>query len=189
MMPNMVVWRPCDAVETAAAWRSALERDTGPTALLLSRQNLAHQPRTSAQIAQIARGGYVLHDSEETPRAIIIATGSEVGIAAEAHEALTQQGIPVRVVSMPSTEVFDQQPEDYRASVLPPDVTVRVSIEAGVTDYWYKYTGFQGARLGVDSFGESAPYKEVYAHFGLTPRDVVSTVSGLLDQAAGRAAG
>ena len=181
MLPNMAVWRPCDAVETAAAWRAAVERNDGPTSLLLSRQNLAHQARTSAQLAQIGRGGYVLRDCDGSPRAIIIATGSEVEIAAAAHTSLAAEGIPTRLVSMPCTEVFDQQPADYRDAVLPPAVTARVSIEAGVTDCWFKYTGSAGARLGVDDFGESAPYKQVYAHFGLTPEHVVNAVRGLLE--------
>jgi len=187
MLPNMAVWRPCDAVETAAAWRAAVERDDGPTSLLLSRQNLAHQARTSAQLAQIGRGGYVLRDCDGEPRAIIIATGSEVEIAAEAHASLAAEGIPTRLVSMPCTEVFDRQPADYRDAVLPPAVTARVSIEAGVTDCWFKYTGLAGTRLGVDHFGESAPYKQVYAHFGLTPENVASAVHRLLEPASGSA--
>ncbi len=186
LLPNMVVWRPCDAVETLAAWKAALERATGPTALLLSRQNLAHQPRTSAQLALIERGGYVLRECEGEPRAILIATGSEVEIAAAAHEALTAEGIAVRLVSMPCTEAFDAQPDDYRESVLPRAIGARVSVEAGVTDWWHKYVGAGGVRLGVDRFGESAPYKHVYEHVGLTAERVADAVRGLLDAGAGK---
>jgi len=180
LLPNLCVWRPCDAAETAAAWRAAVERSDGPSALLLSRQNLEPQPRTSSQLALIARGGYVLRDCEGEPGAVIIATGSEVEIAAEAHAALTAEGIAVRLVSMPCTEAFDAQPAEYRDSVLPPALGARVSVEAGVTDYWFKYTGAAGARLGVDRFGESAPYKEVYRHLGLTAEAVARTVKELV---------
>jgi transketolase len=180
LMPNMCVWRPCDAVETMAAWKSALQRADGPSCLLLSRQNLAAQSRTGAQLALIERGAYVLRDSEGEASAIIIATGSEVEIAAAACDALSAEGIAVRLVSMPCAEVFDAQPQDYRQTVLPDALTVRVSIEAGVTDYWYKYTGLTGLRLGVDTFGDSGPYKEVYAKFGLTPQGLADAVRGLL---------
>jgi len=180
LMPNMSVWRPCDAVETFAAWKSALKKADGPSCLLLSRENLEPPSRTSAQIALIDRGAYVLRDCEGDASAIVIATGSEVEIAAAACEALTNDGIAVRLVSMPCAEVFDAQPVDYRQSVLPDEVSVRVSIEAGITDYWYKYTGHAGARLGVDTFGDSGPYKEVYAKFGLTVEGVCDAVRGLL---------
>ncbi|MFT5448317.1 MAG: transketolase [Gammaproteobacteria bacterium] len=181
LMPNMNVWRPCDAVETFAAWKSALKNADGPSCLLLSRQNLEPQSRTSAQIALVERGAYVLSDCEGDASAIVIATGSEVEIAAAACKALAGDGIAVRLVSMPCAEVFDAQPADYRQSVLPKTVTARVSIEAGVSDYWYKYTGHAGARLGVDTFGDSGPYKEVYAKFGLTVEGVCDAVHGLLN--------
>lgn len=180
LMPNMTVWRPCDAVETFAAWKSALKNADGPSCLLLSRQNLEPQSRTSAQIALIERGAYVLSDCAGDASAIVIATGSEVEIAVAACKALADDGIAVRLVSMPCAEVFDAQPADYRQSVLPATVTARVSIEAGVSDYWYKYTGLAGTRLGVDTFGDSGPYKEVYAKFGLTVEGVCDAVRGLL---------
>jgi transketolase len=180
LIPNMAVWRPCDAAETFAAWKSALERAHGPSCLLLSRQNLAPQSRTSAQLALIERGAYVLRDCEGDASAIIIATGSEVEIAAAACDVLAAEGIAVRLVSMPCAELFDEQAADYRQSVLPDALTARVSIEAGVTDYWYKYTGMTGVRLGVDTFGESGPYKEVYAKFGLTAQGVADAVRSVL---------
>ena len=183
LIPNMHVWRPCDAVETMAAWKAALERSGGPTCLLLSRHNLAHQPRTSAQLALIERGGYVLAESAGEPEAVLIATGSEVMIAAQAQALLTAQGHAVRLVSMPCCEAFDAQPQDYRESVLPGSLRVRVSIEAGITDYWYKYVGPGGARLGVDRFGESAPYQQIYEHFGLTPEHVAQAVRDTLSGA------
>ena len=184
LLPNMSVWRPCDAVETLVAWKAALLRDDGPTCLLLSRQTLPHQPRSGAQLALVERGGYVLRDCEGEPQVILIATGSEVGIAAEATDALAAEGVAARLVSMPSTDVFDAQPADYRESVLPPAVTARVSVEAGVTDYWHKYVGPGGARLGVDRFGESAPYQEVFTHFGLTPEKVAEAARELIRNAA-----
>jgi transketolase len=180
LIPNMAVWRPCDAAETFAAWKSALERAHGPSCLLLSRQNLAPQSRTSAQLALIERGAYVLRDCEGDASAIIIATGSEVEIAAAACDVLAAEGVAVRLISMPCAELFDEQAADYRQSVLPDALTARVSIEAGVTDYWYKYTGMAGVRLGVDTFGESGPYKEVYAKFGLTAQGVADAVRDVL---------
>ncbi len=176
LMPNMSVWRPCDAAESAIAWRHAIERASGPTSLLFSRQGLPHQERTQEQLAGAARGAYVLRDCTGPPRALIIATGSEVGLAVEASEILAQRGIAVRVVSMPCTDVFDAQSAAYRESVLPASVKARVSVEAGVTDYWCKYVGERGRAIGVDSFGLSAPYQKVYEHFGLTADNVVRAV-------------
>ncbi len=180
LIPNVAVWRPCDAVETVAAWKAAVKRADGPTALLLTRQNVAHQERSASQLALIERGGYVLRDCEGQPSVILIATGSEVEIAAAARDALAADGIAARLVSMPCVEAFDAQPADYRESVLPAAVTARVSVEAGVSDYWYKFVGAEGRRLGVDRFGESAPYKEVYAEFGLTPEDVAAAAREVL---------
>ncbi len=176
LMPNMSVWRPCDAAESAIAWRHAIERASGPTSLLFSRQGLPHQERTQEQLAGAARGAYVLRDCAGPPRALIIATGSEVGLAVEASEILAQRGIAVRVVSMPCTDVFDAQSAAYRESVLPASVKARVSVEAGGTDYWCKYVGERGRAIGVDSFGLSAPYQKVYEHFGLTADNVVRAV-------------
>jgi len=172
LMPNMSVWRPCDATESAIAWRHAIERGDGPTSLLFSRQGLPHQARSAAQLADAARGAYVLRDCADTPQALIIATGSEVGMAVEASEILAQKAIAVRVVSMPSTDVFDAQSPEYKESVLPAGVTARISVEAGVTDYWYKYIGAKGRAIGVDRFGMSAPYEKVYEYFGLTAQNV-----------------
>ena len=188
LMPNMHVWRPCDAVETMVAWKAALERSDGPTSLLLSRHNLEHQSRTSAQLALIERGAYVLADCQGEPDAVLIATGSEVMIAARAQAILAGEGRAVRLVSMPCCEAFDAQPADYRESVLPAALRVRVSVEAGVTDYWYKYVGAGGARLGVDRFGESAPYQRVYEHFGLTPQHVAHAVREVLAASAAQPA-
>ncbi|MEE4270421.1 MAG: transketolase, partial [Thermoanaerobaculales bacterium] len=177
MIPNMSVWRPCDAVESAVAWKAAIERRTGPSCLIFSRQNLAHMARTEAQISDIARGGYVLRDCSGTPDAIIIATGSEVELAVQAAEAMSDKA--VRVVSMPSTDVFDAQDEAYRESVLPRAVTARVAVEAAVTDGWWKYVGSNGAVLGIDRFGESAPAGELFKEFGFTVDNLVTTVNGV----------
>ncbi|MGH8677987.1 MAG: transketolase-like TK C-terminal-containing protein, partial [Burkholderiales bacterium] len=178
LIPNMDVWRPCDAVETAVAWSAAIERRDGPTSLLLSRQNLAHQLRGGQQIEAIARGGYVLADAQR-PRAVIVATGSEVALAIGAHKALAEMGIAVRVVSMPSTTVFDRQDAGYRESVLPEGVR-RVAVEAGVSDFWRKYVGLDGAVVGIDRFGESAPGGELFKFLGFTVDAVVSAVKGVL---------
>ncbi len=186
-IPNMSVWRPCDAVESTVAWKLAIERRSGPTSLIFSRQGLPHQQRSENQIAAIARGGYILSDCEGTPDAIIIATGSEVGLAMDAAEQLAGKGKKIRVVSMPSADVFDAQDEAYRESVLPPTVTNRVSIEAGVTAYWYKYVGLDGRMVGIDTFGESAPAADVFKHFGFTVDNVVATVEGLLKTEVRRA--
>jgi transketolase, bacterial and yeast len=175
-IPNNDVWRPCDAVESAVAWRAAIERREGPSCLVFSRQNLPHQPRTGAQVRDIARGGYVLKDSAGTPEIILIATGSEVALAMEAAARL---GDHVRVVSMPSTTVFDRQDEAYRESVLPKAVRRRVAIEAGVSDFWRKYVGLEGAVVGMDTFGASAPADRLFAHFGFTVERVVEVAKSL----------
>ena len=179
MIPNMSVWRPCDAVESAVAWKLALERKTGPSCLIFSRQNLAHMERDADQLANIARGGYVLRDCDGTPDIILIATGSEVELAVKGAEALAAHGKAVRVVSMPSTDVFDAQDAAYRESVLPKAVTTRVAIEAACTGGWWKYVGCQGAVMGIDRFGESAPAGDLFKAFGFTVDKVVETVKGL----------
>ncbi|WP_410014099.1 transketolase [Sodalis sp. C49] len=180
LTPNMSNWRPCDQVETAVAWQQALERHDGPTALILSRQNLAQQDRSAQQLADIARGGYVLKDSEGTPELIIIATGSEVSLAVAAWEKLSGEGRKVRVVSLPSTDVFDKQDEAYREAVLPHGVQARLAIEAGIADYWYKYVGLNGAIVGMTTFGESAPAEELFKVFGFTVENVLEKARGLL---------
>ncbi len=180
LMPNMALWRPCDAVESAIAWQLAIERRDGPTSLVFSRQNLAHIPRTQAQLNNIKRGAYVLIEGTENPDAIIIATGSEVAMAVATATQLNSVGRHIRVVSMPCTFVFDQQDANYKASVLPDHCRKRVAIEAGVTDYWKKYIGLDGIALGVDTFGESAPAKAVFEHFGLTESYLKQTVNNLL---------
>jgi len=182
LLPNMHVWRPCDAVETAAAWQAAIEKHDGPSCLLLSRQGLPHQNRTEEQLQAIRRGGYVLLDCEGQAEAILIATGSEVSLVVEAWRALTDSGQRVRVVSMPCVESFEAQDEDYRRGVLPPSVTARVSVEAGVTSGWHRYTGDHGITLGVDQFGASAPFQEVFELFGLSASHIVNAVQSLLDK-------
>jgi len=176
LIPNMELWRPCDPVETAVAWGAALRRKSGPTALLLTRQNVAFYKRNS--LDGIGRGGYVLADAPGA-RAVVIATGSEVALALEAQKQLAAAGVPVRVVSMPSTSVFDRQPDDYRKSVLPQGLP-RVAVEAGVTDFWRKYVGLEGAVVGIDRYGESAPAGDVFKHFGFTPENVVKAVRSVL---------
>ena len=176
MIPRMSVWRPCDAVETAVAWKAAVQKKNGPTSLILSRQNLEHQDRSDAQIANIAKGGYVLKDSDGAPEVIVIATGSEVGLAMAAAEA---SGKNVRVVSMPATDVFDSQDEAYRESVLPSSCTARVAVEAGVRDFWRKYVGLNGAVVGIDTFGESAPAGDLFKHFGFTVENVASAINSV----------
>jgi transketolase len=178
IVPGMDVWRPCDSVESAAAWIAALERRDGPSSLLFSRQNLAFQKRSAEQLAAVRRGGYVLADAP-APRAVLIATGSEVPLAMAAREQLAGAGIPVRVVSMPCTNVFDRQDAAYRASVLPPGVP-RVAVEAGVSDFWRKYVGLEGAVVGIDRFGESAPGPELFKHFGFTAENVAAAVKSVL---------
>ncbi len=180
LTPNMSVWRPCDQVETAVAWKHAVERHHGPTALILSRQNLAQQERTPEQLENISRGGYVLQDSAGTPDVILIATGSEVEITLGAAQKLTASGHKVRVVSLPSTDLFDKQDAAYRESVLPAGVTARVAVEAGIADYWYKYVGLNGAIVGMTGFGESAPAEKLFAEFGFTVENIVSQAEALL---------
>ncbi len=179
MTPNMEVWRPCDAAETAVAWKAAIERRNAPTSLIFSRQGLPAQDRSEAQLADVAKGGYVLQDCVGTPDVILIATGSEVQLALDSAAALTEQGKQVRVVSMPSTNVFDAQDAAYKESVLPKAVTKRVAIEAAHVDYWYKYVGFDGGVVGMTTFGESAPGGALMKHFGFTVENVVATVNGL----------
>jgi transketolase len=180
LIPNMDVWRPCDTVETTAAWAAAIERRDGPTSLLLSRQNLAFQQRSAEQVAAINRGAYVLSEAAGgTARAVIIATGSEVAIALAAQQALAAAGVAVRVVSMPCTSIFDRQDAAYRATVLPRGLP-RVAVEAGVTDYWRKYVGLEGAVIGIDRFGESAPANELYKFFGITAEGVAAAVQNVL---------
>ncbi|WP_375750509.1 transketolase [Vibrio sp. HN007] len=171
--PNMSTWRPCDQVESAVAWKYAIERKDGPTSLIFSRQNLAQQERDAEQVANIAKGAYILKDCDGKPELIFIATGSEVELAVEAAAVLTAEGKKVRVVSMPATDVFDAQDAEYRESVLPSDVTARVAIEAGIADYWYKYVGFDGRIIGMTTFGESAPAGELFKMFGFTVENVV----------------
>lgn len=181
LMPNMSVWRPCDTVETAVAWRAAIERRNGPTSLILTRQNLPYQKRSAAQIADIRRGGYVLKDCDGTPSIILIATGSEVYLAVAAAEKLAAEGIKSRVVSMPSTDAFDVQDPKYRESVLPQSVTARVVIEAGVSSGWWRYAGPQGRIIGLDRFGESAPAEELFEHFGFSADNVVAVAKDVLN--------
>jgi len=179
MIPNMALWRPCDAVETAVSWKAAIERRDGPSCLVFSRQNLKHQARSAEQIESIACGGYVLRDCEGTPDAIIIATGSEVELAVAASESEALEEVNIRVVSMPSTTEFDRQSLDYRDSVLPPEVRARIVVEAAVSAGWYKYVGMDGTIIGMDTFGESAPAKELFAYFGFTVDKVVEAVNKL----------
>ena len=180
LIPNLDVWRPGDAAETAVAWRAAIERRDGPSSLLLSRQNLPQQPRGESQLADIARGGYVLLDSDKTPSAVVIATGSELGLAREVVTALQAEGHALRLVSMPSTEVFARQDAAYRDRVLPPAVRKRVAIEAGSPDFWYRYVGLDGCVIGLDGFGASAPAPALFEHFGLTVAKATARVRALL---------
>lgn len=178
--PNMSTWRPCDQVESAVAWQYALERKDGPSALIFSRQNLAQQPRTAEQLANISKGAYVLKDCAGQPELIFIATGSEVELAVAAADQLTAAGRKVRVVSMPSTDAFDKQDATYRESVLPSAVSARVAVEAGIADYWYKYVGLNGAVVGMTTFGESAPAELLFKEFGFTVENVVAKAQALL---------
>ena len=178
--PNMSTWRPADQVESAVAWKYAIERNDGPVTLIFSRQNLTQQPRTAEQLANVARGGYILKDCDGTPEVILIATGSEVGITVEAADKLAAAGTKVRVVSMPSTDAFDKQDAAYRESVLPKAVSARVAIEAGIADYWFKYVGLNGAIIGMHSFGESAPADLLFKEFGFTVDNVVAQAQALL---------
>jgi transketolase len=179
-IPNMSIWRPCDTVETAVAWRAAIESTERPTSLLLSRQGLPCQSRDVAQIQNIRRGGYVILDCAGEPQVILIATGSEVTLTVNAAKELQDHKIMARVVSMPSTDVFDAQNESYKQSVLPDHIRCRVAIEAGVTAGWYKYVGAEGKIIGIDTFGESASAADVFEYFGFTVENVVGTVKDLL---------
>ena len=178
--PNLMNWRPCDQVESAVAWQAAIERTEGPTTLIFTRQNLKQQNRTAVQLADIRRGGYVLQDCAGAPELILIATGSEVELAMQAAETLSAKGKAVRVVSMPSTDVFEAQDAAYREAVLPASVTRRVAVEAGITDSWYKYVGLTGKIIGMNSFGESAPAEQLFEYFGITTAAVVAAAEELL---------
>ncbi|MDG2963378.1 transketolase [Exercitatus varius] len=180
LIPNLETWRPADQVESAVAWKAAVERQDGPSALIFTRQNLAQQERTAEQLANIARGGYILKDCAGTPELILIATGSEVDLAVKAAEALAAEGKVVRVVSMPSTNVFDKQDEAYRESVLPSAVTKRVAVEAQIADFWYKYVGLEGRIVGMNRFGESAPADQLFKLFGFTVENVVAKAKEIL---------
>lgn len=180
MTPNMVTWRPCDAVETACAWKSAVKRSNGPTALLLSRQNLAPQARTDEQLSLISKGAYTLYESGAKPQVILIGTGSEVSLALDAAKKLASEGKAVRVVSMPSPEVFEQQDAAYKEAVLPASVKARVAVEAAWADYWFKYTGLEGKIVGMRSFGESGPAEKLYEYFGITADKVYEAAASLL---------
>ena len=181
LIPNMSLWRPCDAVETAVAWRYGIERQDGPTSLALSRQNLPHQVRDASTLENMTRGGYVLLDSEGgEPEVILIATGSEVVLAMDSATVLREAGRRIRVVSMPSSDVFDAQDESYRESVLPRAVSCRIAIEAGVSDGWRKYVGLDGAVIGLDRFGESAPAEAAFEYFGFTVENIVNQVNAII---------
>lgn len=179
--PNLDTWRPADAVESAVAWKCALERDDGPSALIFSRQNLQHQTRNAIQIEEIARGGYVLKDCAGEPELILIATGSEVGLAVQAFDKLTEQGRKVRVVSMPCTSVFEAQDAGYKQSVLPLQVSARIAIEAAHADYWYKYVGLEGRVIGMTTYGESAPAPALFEEFGFTLENILGQAEELLE--------
>ena len=182
LTPNMSTWRPCDQVESAVAWKAAIERQNGPTSLIFSRQNLGQIDRTDAQLADVAKGGYVLKDCAGTPELIIIATGSEIELALAAQEQLSANGKQVRVVSLPCTDVFDAQSAEYKESVLPAVVTKRLAVEAGIADYWYKYVGFGGDIIGMTTFGESAPAGDLFKLFGFTVENVVEKANALLSK-------
>ena len=184
MTPNLVTWRPCDAVETAVSWKNAIQNQQNPTALVFSRQGLNHQPRTAQQISDIEKGGYILADFSSTPDVILIATGSEVDITMKAAKKLEAQNVAVRVVSMPSTTLFDQQSKEYKQSVLPNSVVNRVAIETSHQDYWLKYVGLQGRVIGMSTFGESAPGAVLLTHFGFTTENIVSTANALIKENA-----
>ena len=180
LMPNMEVWRPCDTVESAVAWAAAIGRKDGPTSLLLTRQSVPFVKREPQQLEWIRRGGYILAEAAgAAPQCIVIATGSEVSVALEARKLLAAEGVAVRVVSMPSTGVFDRQDEAYRAGVLPRGVP-RVAVEAGVPDFWRKYVGLEGAVVGIDRYGESAPAGELFKYFGFTVDNVVNAAQSIL---------
>ncbi|MBK4765377.1 MAG: transketolase, partial [Pantoea sp. Brub] len=180
--PNINVWRPCDQVESAIAWKSAIERLHGPTVLIFSRQKLIQQNRDFTQLANIEKGGYILKDCSmnSIPEVILIATGSEVAVAVKAYEQLSNDGRKVRVVSMPSTEIFDKQSETYREFVMPKNIRVRVAIEAGISDFWFKYVGLDGIIIGMSSFGASAPAEKLFTKFGFTVENIIQQVNKLL---------
>ncbi|MFC3024599.1 transketolase [Vibrio zhugei] len=180
LVPNLSTWRPCDQVESAVAWKLAIERKDAPTALIFSRQGLAQQDRNAQQLANIAKGGYILKDCEGKPELILIATGSEVELTVNAADVLAKEGKKVRVVSMPSTDTFDKQDAAYRESVLPADVTARVAVEAGIADYWFKYVGLNGRVVGMTTFGESAPAEQLFEEFGFTVDNVVAKAKEVL---------
>ncbi len=180
VMPNMAVWRPCDTVETVAAWVDAIERRDGPTSLVLTRQGVPHQPRTSEQLEAIRRGGYVLIDTDGAPDVILIATGSELSLAVDAQQTLAGEGVKARVVSMPCTAVFDEQDDAWRESVLPSAVTARVAIEAGATGGWWRYVGLSGRVIGMESFGQSAPAGELFEHYGFTASNIAAVARELI---------
>ncbi|TRY31852.1 transketolase [Aliiglaciecola sp. M165] len=180
MTPNMETWRPCDGAETAVAWKAAIERTQGPTSLVFSRQGLQAQQRDDAQLANIAKGGYVLFENDSSPEVILIATGSEVNITLEAAKQLADDGTKVRVVSMPSTNVFDKQDAAYQEAVLPKSVTKRIAVEAAHVDFWFKYVGLGGEIIGMSTFGESAPGGALMKHFGFTPDAIVEAAKRLL---------
>ena len=182
LIPGMSVWRPADAVESAMAWKLAVERVSGPSCLIFSRQGLQHQERSKEQLADIARGGYILHEPDKAPVAIIIAAGSEVGMAMQAAQSMNDKGTPVRVVSMPSTDVFDSQEDSYKEAVLPKTLRARVAVEAGSTDGWRKYVGLDGDVMGIDTYGESGPADEVYEHFGLNAGSLAARVQTCIAQ-------
>ena len=184
MTPNLVTWRPCDAVETAVSWKNAIQNQQNPTALVFSRQGLNHQPRTAQQISDIEKGGYILADCNALPDVILIATGSEVDIAMKAAKELEAQNVAVRVVSMPSTTLFDQQSSEYKQTVLPNSVVNRIAIETSHQDYWLKYVGLQGRVIGMSTFGESAPGAVLLTHFGFTTENIVSTANALIKENA-----
>ncbi len=179
--PNLDTWRPADAVESAVAWKNALERKDGPSALIFSRQNLQHQERDAGQIADISRGGYVLKDCAGEPELILIATGSEVGLAVQAFDKLTEQGRKVRVVSMPCTSAFDAQDAEYKQSVLPLQVSARIAIEAAHADFWFKYVGLEGRVIGMTTYGESAPASALFEEFGFTLENILGQAEELLE--------
>ena len=185
LMPNMDVWRPCDAVESLASWRAAIERTSGPTSLLFSRQGLPHQFRNETQLADIAKGGYILRPANGEAQAVLIATGSEVSLAMDAAESLSADGIEVQVVSMPCVEAFARQDASYQDTVLPPHLRARVAVEAGVSGGWYALVGLDGAVVGLDTFGESGPAGQVFEHFGFTATNVAATVKAAVGRLNG----
>ena len=182
IIPNMNVWRPCDAVETITSWCHAIENQSGPTSLILTRQKLHHQARTEEQVQLIKKGGYILKESKNTPEIILIATGSEVSVAMESAKILDSDGIDVRVVSMPCNNIFNQQAESYRSAVLPESVKSRLAIEAGITNFWWQYVGSEGDVIGIDEFGFSAPANELFEYFGFTVKNITERARSLIEK-------